>query len=192
MIFSNFFDTKGKMFTVLYFASLLWFYFSKTGIMSESFNVSRSFFMNWAKNWKVPIWFRKKKSKDFWDFWVFKFSLYRRSKTQKSRKFRLPQIMILSAYQDLKTPKKSIYTKAKKVAIWFRTKRKIFEISKFSILLCTQNRKLGNLGKFSFNWNFHSLKSKRMRYGSRKKKLKFPRFPSFWFCSITKIENSEI
>ena len=121
-----------QIFTVLYFASLLWFYFSKTGIMSESFNVSRSFFMNWAKNWKVPIWFRKKKkNKDFWDFRVFEFALYRRSKTQKSRKFRLPQIMILIAYQDLKTPKKSIYTKTKRLQFDLEQKGKFSRFPSF-------------------------------------------------------------
>ena len=34
-------------------------------------------------------------------------------------------------------------------------------------------------------------KTKRSRYGLRKK-WKFPRFPSFWFCPIPKIKNSEI
>ena len=34
----------------------------------------------------------------------------------------------------------------------------------------TQNSKLRNIGKFSFNSNFDSLKSKKMRYGSRRKK----------------------
>ena len=35
-------------------------------------------------------------------------------------------------------------------------KRKISEVSEFSILSYTQNRKLGNLGKFSFTSNFDS------------------------------------
>ena len=35
-------------------------------------------------------------------------------------------------------------------------KRTIFEVSEFSILTYTQNRKLGNLGKFSFSSNFDS------------------------------------
>ena len=35
-------------------------------------------------------------------------------------------------------------------------KRTIFEVSEFSILTYTQNRKLGNLGKFSFTSNFDS------------------------------------
>ena len=35
-------------------------------------------------------------------------------------------------------------------------KMKISEVSKFSILTYTQNRKLGNLGKFSFSSNFDS------------------------------------
>ena len=44
---------------------------------------------------------------------VFDFSLYPRSKTGKSREFRLPRIMTLIVIQDLKTPKKSNETKAK-------------------------------------------------------------------------------
>ena len=35
-------------------------------------------------------------------------------------------------------------------------KNKISEVSEVSILLCTQNRKLGNLGKCSFTSNFDS------------------------------------
>ena len=107
-VFSNFFNTKGRMLTALKFGSLLWFNFSKTGIMSESFNVSRIF-----------LWTER-----------------------KTEKFRY----------DLKE------------------KLKISEISEFLILLYTQNQKLGNIGKFYFNANFDSLKSKRMRYGSRRKK----------------------
>ena len=34
--------------------------------------------------------------------------------------------------------------------MWFN-KKKFFEVSEFSILPCTQNRKLGNFGKFYFN-----------------------------------------
>ena len=111
--------------------------------MLESFNVSRSFFMNWAKNWKVPIWF-KRKNKNFRDFQVFDFALYPRSKTQKSRKFRLPRIMTLIVIQDLKRPKK-----------WIETKTKRFQYD------LEQNGK-------------------------------FPRFPSFRFCPILKIEDLEI
>ena len=101
------------------------------------------FFMNWAKNWKVPIWF-KRKNKNLRDFWVFDFTLYLRSKTRKSWKFRLPWIMTLIIIQDLKIPKKSMETK-----------------------------------------------TKRFQY-DLEQKGKFPRFPSFRFCSIPKIENSEI
>ena len=91
-----------------------------------------------------------------------------------------------------KNAKKINWDKIIKVPIWFRTKRKISEIFEFSILLYTQERKLRNLEKLSFNSNFGSLKSKRMRYGLRRKKLKLPRFPIFWYCPITKLENSEI
>ena len=94
-----------------------------------------------GKNWKVPIWFKKKINKNFR---VFDFALYPRSKIRKSRKFRLPQIMTLIVIQDLKAPKKSI-----------------------------------------------EAKIKRFQYDLEQKE-KFPRFPSFRFCSIPRIENSEI
>ena len=83
-------------------------------------------------------------------------------------------------------------------------KKKIFKISEFSILSCTQNRKLENFGKCSFTSNFDS--SCKLRFWNdenelrqksnaikwiKKKKRKLPRFPSFRFCSIPKIENSE-
>ena len=42
-------------------------------------------------------------------------------------------------------------------------KVKICEISEFSILPYTQNRKLGNLGKCSFTSNFHSSCNLRFR-----------------------------
>ena len=143
MIFSNFFNTKGRMLTVLWFCSLLWFNFSKIGIMSETFNESQSLFMNWVKSWKVLVWFKRKKE-NFRDFRVFDFPQYPRSQTRKCRKFRLPRIMTLIVIQDLKRPKKSIETK-----------------------------------------------NKRFQYYLERKEI-FPRFPSFRFCSIPKIENSEI
>ena len=84
-------------------------------------------------------------------------------------------------------------------------KYKISEASEFSILPYTQNWKLGNLGKCSFTSNFDSSCNLRFRNNKNelrqklkvikwieKKKIKLPRFPSFRFCSIPKIENSEI
>ena len=84
-------------------------------------------------------------------------------------------------------------------------KVKISEDSEFSILPYTQNRKLGNLGKCSFTSNFDSSCNLRFRNDKnelrqklkvikwiKQKKRKLPRFPSFRFCSIPKIENSEI
>ena len=77
--------------------------------MPESYNVSRSFFMNWMKKLKGSDMIKKK---------------------------------II----------------------------KISEISEFSILPYTQDQKFGNLGKFSFNSNFDSLKSKRIRYFAQEEK----------------------
>ena len=118
--------------------------------MSESFHVSRSFFMNWAKNWKFPIWFKRKK-KNFPDFRALDSALYPRQKTRKSRKFCLPQIMTLIVIQDLKTPKRPIDTKTKRfhyaleqkgkfqrfVSFWFCSILKIENsvISEISLLI---------------------------------------------------------
>ena len=113
-----------------------WYYLRK-------FYVSRSFFMNWAKNWKVLIWF-KRKNKNFRDFRVFDFALYPRSKTRKSRKF----FFTLNYDTDY-------------------------------------NSRFENIKKV--NWD----KTERFQY-DLEQKGKFPRFLSFWFCSIPKIENSEV
>ena len=56
---------------------------------------------------------------------------------------------------------------------------KISEVSKFSILPCTQNRKLGSLGKYCFISNFEIkqyLRCKKMQKGQKinwDKNLKF-------------------
>ena len=65
--------------------------------------------------------------------------------------------MTLIVIEDLKTPKKSIETKTERFQYDLEQIRKISEISEFSILLYTQDRKHGNLGKYSFNSNFDSL-----------------------------------
>ena len=84
-------------------------------------------------------------------------------------------------------------------------KVKISEVSEFSILSYTQNRKLENIGKRCFTSNFDSSCNLRFRNNKnelrqklkvikwmKKKKRKLLRFPSFRFSSILKIENSEI
>ena len=68
--------------------------------------------MNWAENWKVPIWF-KRKNKNFRDFQVFDFALYPKSKTRKSRKLHLPRILTLIVTQDLNMPKNELRQKLK-------------------------------------------------------------------------------
>ena len=69
--------------------------------------------MNWGKNRKVLIWF-KRKNKNFRDFRVFDFALHPRSKTRKSWKFCLPRILTLIVTQCLKTPEKWTETKTKR------------------------------------------------------------------------------
>ena len=69
----------------------------------------------------------------------------------------------------------------------------------------TQNPKLRYLGKSSFTSNFESCCNLKFRNDKnelrqklkviewiKKKKRKLPRFPSFRFCPILKIKNSEI
>ena len=92
-----------------------------------------------------------------------------------------------------------------KVRIWLQEEVKISEVSEFSILSYTQNQQLGNLGKCSFTSNFDSSCNLRFRNDKNElrqklkgqdmlleQKRKFLRFPSFRFCPIPKIENSEI
>ena len=124
--------------------------------------------MNWAENWKVPIWF-KRKNKNFRDFQVFDFALYPKLKTRKSRKFCLSRILTLIVTQDLKTPKKWTETKTKRFRYDLEQQQKVSENSKFSILPYTKNRKLGNLGNFSFTSNFDSTCN--LRCKKKKKKM---------------------
>ena len=115
------------------------------------------------------------------------------------------QILAVVITKDLKTTK--IWTEQKTERFWYKLKekRKTSEISEFSTLTYTQDRKLGNLGNFVY-FEFLTLvvtqdlktpekwsetKTKRFRYDLEQKR-KFPRFPSFRFCLIPKIENSEI
>ena len=79
-------------------------------------------------------------------------------------------------------------------------KRKISEVSEFLILPYTQNRKLGNLGKFSFTLNLESscnlrcknnkkiseTKSSRSRYASIRKKEKSRGLQVFDFALYAK------
>ena len=123
----------------------------------------------------------------------------------KSQKYVSSFILPVVITQDLKATK--IWTEQKTERFWYelKEKRKTSEISDFSTLTYTQDRKLGNLGNFVY-FEFLTLvvtqdlktpekwsetKSKRFRYDLEQKR-KFPRFPSFRFCLIPKIENSEI
>ena len=106
---------------------------------------------------------------------------------------------------DAKTTKNLPRQKLKGQDMLLLKKVKISEVSEFSILSYTQNRKLENIGKRCFTSNFDSSCNLRFRNNKnqlrqklkvikwmKKKKRKLPRFPSFRFSSILKIENSEI
>ena len=87
--------------------------------------------------------------------------------------------MTLIVIQDLKAPKKSIATKTKRFQYDLDQKEKFLRLPSF--LFCTipkiENSEIPENSLLILN--FDSLKSKRMCYGSRRKKLKLPRFPSF-------------
>ena len=86
-----------------------------------------------------------------------------------------------------------------------KEKNKMPEVSDFSVLPYIQNRKIGNLGKCFLTLKLDSccnlssettkmnwVKNLKVKKCIKKKEIKFPRFPSFRFCSIPKIENLEI
>ena len=115
------------------------------------------------------------------------------------------QILAVVINQDLKTTKIRTEWKTERFQYDLK-KKKISEVSEFSILLYTQNQKLGNLGEFYFTSTFSSIwnpisKNQKKTWGKRnitlwcgliRKIWKFPRFPSFRFGPMNKIENSEI
>ena len=129
-------------------------------------------------------------------------------KTRKSRtKCLFLQILtVVAINQDLKTTKIWTGWKTERFRYNLKEKIKISEISKFSILLYTQNRKLGNLGRLYFTSTFSSIWNPRPRNqkknwdkknitlwcGLIRKMWKFPWFLSFRFGPMNKIENSEI
>ena len=67
------------------------------------------------------------------------------------------QILTVVINQDLKTTKIWTERKIERLRYDLKEKMKISEVSEFSILLYTHNRKLRNLGKFYFSsiWNFY-------------------------------------
>ena len=115
--------------------------------------------------------------------------------------------MTLIAIQDLKTPKKSIEIKTKRFQYDLEQRGKFptfpsfrfcsipkiknseisesFLLLKFLVLYETQNLKT--------DWKM-TPKKKTLTFSCRlrREKCQFPRFPSFRFCPIPKIENSEI
>ena len=88
---------------------------------------------------------------------------------KKNAHFHVFEFSILSYNQNGKFPFTSIFgsiwksksinwkNDLKEKTLWYGLRRKmpISEVSEFSILPYTQNRKLWNLGKFSFTTNFY-------------------------------------
>ena len=110
-----------------------------------------------------------------------------------------------SCILSCKNDKKLTETKAQRSRYAFRRKiKKLESFQVFHFVLC-QNGKLGDSESFFFNSNFDSgcnlrfrndkkltkRKTWRSRYAFRKKKRKFRRFPSFWFCPISKLKTQK-
>ena len=172
--------------------------------MPESFKVSRSLFMNWAKNWEVLIWLKRKKHK------FPRFPSFRFCPAPKIENSEISEISFTlnndtdcnSRFKNAK--KKSTETKTKKFQYDLEQRAKFLrfpsfpfcptpkmensEISQISLLLQT----LTVVVTQDLKKRWTETKCKRMRYALIRKKLKLLRFPSFLFCPITKIENSEI
>ena len=140
-----------------------------------------------------------KKSENFWGFKVFDFVLYPKRKLRNHGKCSFTSNFNSSFNLRFRNYKNELRQKLKGQYMLIEEKKKISEIS------VGQNRKLGNLGKSSFNSNFHRSCNLRCRNDKnelrqklkvikwiKKKKRRLPRFPSFRFCSIPKNENSEI
>ena len=115
------------------------------------------------------------------------------------------QILTVVITQDLKTTKIWTERKTERLRYELKEKIKISEISKLSILTYTQieNSKISEI-LFTSNFDtgcnsrfkttsekWSETKTKRFRYDLEQKQ-KFPRFLSFRFHLIPKIENSEI
>ena len=73
----------------------------------------------------------KAKNENSWDFRVFDFDLYPKSKTRKSREFCLPWIVTLVVTQDSKTPKKWVEIKTKRFRYDLEQKRKLLTFPNF-------------------------------------------------------------
>ena len=126
-------------------------------------------------------------------FWIF-FLFY---STSRNSRYKNLQVAMMNKRKLLRCPK------TKRSRYGLRRKMKISEVSEFSILSYAQNWKLGNLGNMSLLSSFDSSYNSRFRNDKNMKlpknwkvpiwfKRKNKRFPSFRFCPIPKIKNSEI
>ena len=97
---------------------------------------------------------KKKKNSEVSEFSILPYTKIETSEISEICLFL--KILTVVINQDLKATK--IWTERKTERFRYDSKEKIriSEVSDFSILLYTQNRKLGNLGKFYFTSNFSS------------------------------------
>ena len=142
--------------------------------------------------------------KTFRGFQVFDFKYRSKSKTRNPRKW---TFFLLKSHHKVNVFYFwVIFQSVFRFWVLYTTKNisksKLSEISDYSILTYTQNRKLGNLGKFYFTSNFDSscnlrcknnkkiseTKSSRSRYAFRSKKENFRGFRVFDFDLYPKLK----
>ena len=105
-----------------------------------------------------------KKSENFWGFKVFDFVLYPKRKLRNHGKCSFTSNFNSSFNLRFRNYKNELRQKLKGQYMLIEEKKKISEIS------VGQNRKLGNLGKSSFNSNFH--RSCNLRFRNDKNELR--------------------
>ena len=96
------------------------------------------------------------------------------------------QILTVVINQDLKSTKIWTERKTERFRYDLKEKIKMSEVSEFSILLYTQNRKLGNLGECYFTSTFSSIWNPRSK---NHKKTRDKRNITLWCGLIRKYEN---
>ena len=88
---------------------------------------------------------------------VSEFSILSYTQNRKLGKCSVTSNFDSSCNSRFRNDKNELRQKLKGQDMLLEEEKKIFEISEFSILPYTQNRKLGNLGKCSFTSSFDSI-----------------------------------
>ena len=107
------------------------------------------------RNSNVAMWFNEKK-KQFPRFWSFRFCPVLKIENSEISK----SLILLKCLAVYETQNRKNYLKERPLTLRcsLRKKMSIFEVSKFSILPYTWNRKFGNLEKFLFTSIFYRFR----------------------------------